>query len=108
MSNRKMFAQIDLEDPEILGKHPENEAREAEVRGIAADRLRSIVERAENLISERKSLGDDLKDLMLEAKGNGFEPKAIRAIIKIRAQDADEVEQQESLLDVYRRALGMI
>ena len=75
--------------------------------GVAADRLRSIVERAENLNAERKALGEDLKDLFSEAKSAGFDPKVIRAVIKIRAQEPAEVEEQETLLDVYRRALGM-
>ncbi|HUN41837.1 MAG TPA: DUF2312 domain-containing protein [Acetobacteraceae bacterium] len=75
--------------------------------GIAADRLRSIVERIERLEEERKALGNDIKDIYAEAKSAGFDVKVLRQLIRIRKQEAAEVEEQESLLDVYRRALGM-
>jgi uncharacterized protein (UPF0335 family) len=79
----------------------------AEVGGIAADRLRSIVERIERLEEERKALGSDIKDIYQEAKSAGFEPKVVRQIISIRRKEPAEVEEQETLLDLYRRALGM-
>ncbi len=78
-----------------------------EVGGIAADRLRSIIERIERLEEERKSLADDIKDIFAEAKSAGFEVKVIRQIIRLRKQEPAEVEEQETLLDLYRRALGM-
>jgi uncharacterized protein (UPF0335 family) len=78
-----------------------------QVGGIAADRLRSIIERIERLEEERKALGNDIKDIYGEAKSAGFDVKVIRQIIRIRKQEPAEVEEQESLLDVYRRALGM-
>jgi uncharacterized protein (UPF0335 family) len=84
----------------------EDEA-EAQVGGIAADRLRSIIERIERLEEERKALASDIKDIYSEAKSAGFDVKVIRAIIRIRKQEPADVEEQESLLDVYRRALGM-
>ncbi|MCP1243025.1 DUF2312 domain-containing protein [Acetobacter lambici] len=77
------------------------------VGGIAADRLRSIIERVERLESERKALGGDIKDIFTEAKSAGFDVKVLRQIIRIRKQEPSEVEEQETLLDVYRRALGM-
>ncbi|MFS8368421.1 DUF2312 domain-containing protein [Acetobacter oryzifermentans] len=79
----------------------------ANVGGIAADRLRSIIERVERLESERKALSGDIKDIFTEAKSAGFDVKVLRQIIRIRRQDPAEVEEQETLLDVYRRALGM-
>ncbi|APH53597.1 putative exported protein [Granulibacter bethesdensis] len=75
--------------------------------GIAADRLRSIIERIERLEEERKALGSDIKDIYSEAKSAGFDVKVIRQLIRIRKQEPAEVEEMESLLDVYRRALGM-
>jgi uncharacterized protein (UPF0335 family) len=75
--------------------------------GIAADRLRSIVERIERLEEERKALGNDIKDIYAEAKSAGFDVKVLRQIIKLRKQEPAEIEEQETLLDVYRRALGM-
>ena len=78
-----------------------------ETGGIAADRLRSIIERIERLEEERKALGSDIKDIYSEAKSAGFDVKVIRQLISIRKKEPAEVEEQESLLDVYRRALGM-
>lgn len=82
---------------------------EDEIRtgGVAADRLRSIVERIERLEEERKALGEDIKDIYAEAKSAGFDVKVLRQLIRIRKQEAAEVEEQETMLDLYRRALGM-
>ncbi|MFT9361269.1 DUF2312 domain-containing protein [Acetobacter okinawensis] len=77
------------------------------VGGIAADRLRSIIERVERLEEERKGLAGDIKDIFTEAKSAGFEVKVLRQIIRIRKQDPADVEEQETLLDIYRRAIGM-
>lgn len=74
---------------------------------IAADRLRSIVERIERLEEEKKALAGDIKDIYAEAKSAGFDVKVLRQLIRIRRQEPGEVEEQETLLDVYRRALGM-
>ena len=75
--------------------------------GIAADRLRSIIERVERLEEERKALASDIKDIYAEAKSAGFDPKVIRRIVSIRKQEPADVEEHETLLDLYRRALGM-
>ncbi|QEO18876.1 DUF2312 domain-containing protein (plasmid) [Acetobacter vaccinii] len=75
--------------------------------GIAADRLRSIIERVERLEEERKALSGDIRDIFTEAKSAGFDVKVIRQIIRLRRQEPAEVEEQETLLDIYRRALGM-
>ncbi len=75
--------------------------------GIAADRLRSLVERIERLEEERKALGNDIKDIYGEAKASGFDVKALRALISLRKKEPAEIEEQDSLLQLYRRALGM-
>lgn len=80
---------------------------EAATGGIAADRLLSIIERIERLEEERKALGGDIRDIFTEAKSAGFDVKVIRQLIKLRKQEPAEVEEQETLLDIYRRALGM-
>lgn len=77
------------------------------VGGIAADRLRSIIERVERLEEERKALAGDIKDIFTEAKSAGFDVKVIRQIIRLRKLEPAEVEEQETLLDIYRRALGI-
>lgn len=74
---------------------------------IAADRLRSLIERIERLEEEKKALSSDIKDIFAEAKSAGFDIKVIRQLIRIRKLEPAEVEEQETLLDVYRRALGM-
>jgi uncharacterized protein (UPF0335 family) len=78
-----------------------------EVGGIAGERLRSIVERIERLEEEKKALSSDIKDIFAEAKSAGFDVKVLRAVIRLRKQEPAEVEEQETLLDLYRRALGM-
>lgn len=74
---------------------------------FAGERLRSIIERVERLEEERKALASDIKDIFSEAKSAGFDVKVIRQLIRIRKQEPADVEEQESLLDVYRRAIGM-
>jgi len=83
------------------------EKPETKAGGIAADRLRSLVDRIERLEEERKALGGDIRDIYAEAKSAGFDVKVLRQLIRIRKQEAADVEEQETLLDVYRRALGM-
>lgn len=79
-----------------------------ETGGVAADRLRSIVERIERLEEERKALSSDIKDIYGEAKSAGFDVKVLRALISLRKKEPAEIEEQETLLDVDRRALGMV
>jgi uncharacterized protein (UPF0335 family) len=76
--------------------------------GIAADRLRSVVERIERLQEERKALQSDIKDIFTEAKSAGFDAKVIRKVLARRAMDAAEREEQDTLLDTYERALGLL
>lgn len=80
---------------------------DTEVGGIAADRLRSIVERIERLEAEREHLASDIKDIFAESKSAGFDVKVVRQIISLRKKDPNEVEEQETLLELYKRALGM-
>jgi uncharacterized protein (UPF0335 family) len=78
------------------------------VGGVAVDQLKSIISRVERLEEEKSGLAADIRDVFAEAKGNGFDVKAIRAIIKMRKQDASEREEAETILDTYMHALGMI
>ena len=79
-----------------------------DVGGIAGERLKSFIERVERLEEEKRALGEDIKEVYAEAKGVGFDVKIMRQIVKIRKMDQDELDEQETLLDVYKRALGMI
>jgi uncharacterized protein (UPF0335 family) len=80
----------------------------ADVGGIAGDRLKSFVERIERLEEEKQALANDIKEVYAEAKGTGFDTKIMRQIIRMRKMDKDDLDEQETLLDVYRRALGML
>ena len=75
--------------------------------GLATDRLRNIVERIERMEEEKKALASDIKDIYIEAKSAGFDVKVLRQLIRLRKQDAADVAELESLLDVYKSALGM-
>jgi uncharacterized protein (UPF0335 family) len=73
--------------------------------GIAGDRLRSLVDRIERIEEEIKGLSDDKKDIFMEAKGEGFDVKILREVVRLRKQDKKERDERESLLDVYMHAL---
>ncbi len=80
---------------------------EVKPTNATGERLQGIVERIERLEEERKALGSDIKDVFSEAKSAGFDIKVLRQLIRLRKQEPAEVEEQETLLDVYRRAIGM-
>lgn len=75
---------------------------------FAKDQLRSIVERIENLEQSKKEVSEDIRDVYAEARGNGYDVKALRTIVRMRKQDAQEREAQEAIIDTYAQALGMI
>ena len=75
---------------------------------VAADELRLLIERAERLEEEKKGIADDIKDVMAEAKGRGYDPTAIRRILTIRKKKKEEFQEEEAILETYMQALGMI
>lgn len=75
---------------------------------FAKDQLKAFVERIERLEEEKKALSDDIRDVYAEAKGVGFDTKALRTIVRMRKQDNDERQEQEAILDLYLQALGML
>jgi uncharacterized protein (UPF0335 family) len=75
--------------------------------GIAADALRSYIERIERLEEEKKAMADDIKDIYSEAKSTGFDVKIIRQIVRMREMNDADRQEQEALLDTYTLALGM-
>ena len=75
---------------------------------FAKDQLKAIIERIERLEDEKKTISDDVKDIYSEAKGNGFDTKALRTVIRMRKQDANERAEQETILETYLQALGML
>jgi uncharacterized protein (UPF0335 family) len=79
-----------------------------DVGGIAGERLKSFIERVERLEEEKRALAADIKEVFAEAKGTGFDTKVMRQIIKLRRMDKDDLDEQETLIDIYKRALGML
>jgi uncharacterized protein (UPF0335 family) len=76
--------------------------------GTAASRqLKSFVERIERLEEEKKGIADDIRDVFAEAKGQGFDTKVMRQVIRLRKKDVAERQEEEALLDLYLHALGM-
>ncbi len=75
--------------------------------GVAADQLKSFVERIEHLDEEKKTIIEDIADVYAEAKANGYDTKILREVIRIRKSDKSEREEYEALLDLYMQALGM-
>ena len=80
----------------------------SELGGNSREQLKSIVERVEKLEEEKAAVASDIRDVYSEAKGNGFDPKVLRAIVRRRKQDEDELREHEAILDTYMAALGML
>jgi uncharacterized protein (UPF0335 family) len=81
---------------------------EAPATRFAKDQLKSIIERIERLEEEKKAISDDIRDVYAESKGNGYDVKALRTIIRMRKQDPDERAEAETILETYMQALGML
>jgi uncharacterized protein (UPF0335 family) len=83
------------------------ESAEADGTSFAKSQLRSIVERIERLEEEKKALSDDIRQVYGEAKANGFDTKALRAVVRMRGQEPAERQEFEAIVDLYRDALGI-
>jgi uncharacterized protein (UPF0335 family) len=81
---------------------------EAPATRFAKEQLKAIIERIERLEEEKKAISDDIKDVFAEAKGNGYDVKALRTIIRMRKEDPNERAEQETILETYLQALGML
>lgn len=75
---------------------------------FARDQLRAVVERIERMHEEKKALEDDIRDIYAEAKGAGFDVKAIKTVVALRRKDANERKEQEAIVETYLHALGML
>lgn len=85
----------------------ETDTDDINTQAIAADRLRSFIERVERLEEEKAALTGDIRDVYAEAKGEGFDPKILRQIVRLRKMDRNDYQEQEALLELYKAALGM-
>ena len=79
----------------------------AEVGGIAGERLRSLIERIERLLEDRAAINNDIREVYAEGKAAGFEVKIMRQLIRLRKMEEADRDEQETLLELYRRAIGM-
>lgn len=84
-----------------------DENSEPTTETVAAGQLRAFIERIERLEEEKQTIADDIKDVYAEAKGTGFDTKAVRTIIRLRKKDQAERQEEEAILDLYKSALGM-
>ena len=87
---------------------PNDQPLSAAAAGFAEEQLKSFIERIERLEEEKKAIADDIKDVFAEAKGTGFDVGALKEILKIRKQDADQRAEHEAIVDLYLQALGMV
>ncbi len=83
-------------------------AKEPATTRFAKDQLKAFVERIERLEEEKKATTDDIRDVYAEAKGTGYDTKALRTIVSLRKQDTDERREQQAVLETYMHALGMV
>jgi uncharacterized protein (UPF0335 family) len=83
-------------------------AKEEPATRFAKEQLKAIIERIERLEEEKKTILEDIRDVFAEAKGNGYDVKALRTIVRMRKQDANERQEQETILETYMQALGML
>ncbi|MEO6382697.1 MAG: DUF2312 domain-containing protein [Nitrobacter sp.] len=83
-------------------------AKEEPATRFAKEQLKAIIERIERLEEEKKTISEDIRDVFAEAKGNGYDVKALRTIVRMRKQDANERQEQETILETYMQALGML
>lgn len=80
----------------------------SQVGGISGLQLRSFIERIERLEDEKKEISDQIREVFAEAKGEGFDVKTMRQVLRLRRMKQDELAEQDALLDIYRQALGML
>lgn len=75
---------------------------------VTAEELRQFIERYEQLESEKKDLAEQLKEVMAEAKGRGYDTKVLRKVVALRKRKPDEIAEEEAVLEMYKNALGMV
>lgn len=79
----------------------------ANVQGVHGDQLKQYIERVERLTEEKDGIADDIRDVYAEAKSAGFDPKIMKAIVKLRKMSSDKRQEEEHLLEVYKSAIGL-
>jgi uncharacterized protein (UPF0335 family) len=87
---------------------PEDESEAVQnVGGVTGAQLKSFIERIERLEEEKKAIAEDIKEIYSEAKGSGFDAKAMRTLVRLRSMDSEKRREEEDILDVYKAAIGL-
>ncbi|WP_432256263.1 DUF2312 domain-containing protein [Limimaricola sp. AA108-03] len=86
---------------------PEDVAVRERAENAAGEEFRQFIERVEHLEAEKKELAEQIKEVMAEAKGRGYDTKVMRKVIALRKRDADDIAEEEAMFDMYKAALGM-
>lgn len=105
--DKNKTAQVNNEMQKIGKKIAPSDANPSDVCGIAADRLRSLIERIERLEEEKAAIASDIRDIFAEAKGAGFDVKIMRMILKLRKMNAADRDAEDYLIETYRKALDV-
>lgn len=91
-----------------MNTHVKPETADIASTGVAAEELKQFIERIERLEEEKATIAEDIREVMSELKGRGFDVKAVRSILRLRKKDQDERREEEAILDLYMQALGMV
>jgi uncharacterized protein (UPF0335 family) len=105
---RHLFQEFDMSTSAAAKDNKDAKSGSEHATRFAKDQLKAIIERVERLEEEKKTIGDDIRDVYAEAKANGFDVKALRTIVRLRKQDGDERREHEAILETYMHALGML
>lgn len=105
--DKNKTAQVNNEMQKIGKKIAPSDANPSDVCGIAADRLRSLIERIERLEEEKAAIASDIRNIFAEAKGAGFDVKIMRTILKLRKMNSADRDAEDYLIETYRKALDV-
>jgi uncharacterized protein (UPF0335 family) len=105
---KAVIAALAVKEPSMPATAAVEKDTEQARTSFARDQLKAIIERIERLEEEKKATSDDIRDVYAEAKGNGFDVKALRSIVRLRKLDTDERREQQEVLETYMHALGML
>lgn len=101
------IGQVAREGRPPMKEDPDFKKHNQDSYNVAADELRSFIERVEQLDAEKRDLAEQQKEVMAEAKGRGYDTKVMRKIIALRKRKPDEIAEEEAIMDMYKSALGM-
>lgn len=96
-----------MNDVNVADFRQQKESTANDVGGVSGQRLKAFIERVERLEEEKAGLAEDIKDIMAEAKGVGFDTKTMRKVIRLRKMDKEKRREEEELLELYKSAIGL-